>query len=219
MILEILLLLFTIFLGVYYWITKNFGYYKKHGLPEAPGSFPFGSEHFRLMMTRKLPAFEGIKYITQKFPNEKIFGVYNFGQRNIVINDLELAKRILIKDADHFTDRPGIDMEGATKESDKIVGLMLTNLKGEHWKKMRTLVSPVFTSGKLKLMVPHLEKCADNLDDAFGKAAETGEFMEAKEIYGKFALDAIATSGFGIESNSFKEPESVFRKTALRMVR
>jgi len=43
--------------------------------------------------------------------------------------------------------------------------------------------------------------------------------MEAKDIYGKFALDAIATSGFGIESNSFKEPDSIFRKTALRMVR
>ena len=84
---------------------------------------------------------------------------------------------------------------------------------------MRTLVSPVFTSGKLKLMVPHLEKCADNLDDAFGKAAETGEFMEAKEIYGKFTLDAIATSGFGIESNSFQDSDSAFRKTALRMVR
>merc|ERR1712215_485517 len=219
MLVEILLLLFTLFLGVYYWITKNFGYYKKNGLPEAPGSFPFGSEHFRLMMTRKLPAFEGIKYITQKFPNEKIFGVYNFGQRNIVINDLELAKRVLIKDADYFTDRPAVDTEGATKESDKITGLMLFNMKGEQWKKMRTLVSPVFTSGKLRLMVPHLEKCADNLDDAFRKAAETGEFMEAKEIYGKFALDAIATSGFGIESNSFKEPDSIFRKTALRMVR
>ena len=84
---------------------------------------------------------------------------------------------------------------------------------------MRTLVSPVFTSGKLKLMAPHIEKCANNLDEVFQKAAETGEFLEAKEIYGKFTLDAIATSGFGIESNSFQDPDSTFRKTALRMVR
>jgi len=172
-----------------------------------------------MMMTRKIPAVEGFRYLVKKFPNEKIFGCYNFGQRNIVINDLELAKRILIKDADHFTDRPAVDTEGATKESDKIFGLFLTNLKGEQWKKMRTLVSPVFTSGKLKLMAPHLEKCADNLDEVFRKAAETGEYCEAKEIYGKFALDAIATSGFGIESNSFQDPDSAFRKTALRMVR
>ena len=84
---------------------------------------------------------------------------------------------------------------------------------------MRTLISPVFTSGKLKLMVPHLEKCADNMDDLFAAAVETGEILEAKDVFGKFTLDAIATSAFGIESDSFKNPDGVFRKTALRMVR
>jgi cytochrome P450 len=84
---------------------------------------------------------------------------------------------------------------------------------------MRNLVSPVFTSGKLKMMVPHIEKCADNLDAVFASAAETGEILEAKDVFGKFTLDAIASSGFGIESNSFKNPDSIFRKTALRMVR
>ena len=81
------------------------------------------------------------------------------------------------------------------------------------------MVSPVFTSGKLKMMVPHIEKCADNLDEVFAAAAESGEILEAKDVFGKFTLDAIATSGFGIESNSFKDPDSLFRKTALRMVR
>ena len=84
---------------------------------------------------------------------------------------------------------------------------------------MRTLVSPVFTSGKLKLMAPHIEKCADNMDELFARVVETKEILDAKDVYGKFTLDAIATSGFGIESNSFKDPDSVFRRTALRMVR
>ena len=53
------------------------------------------------------------------------------------MNDMELAKRILIKDADHFIDRPAVDTEGATKEGDKIFALFLTNLKGEQWKKVR----------------------------------------------------------------------------------
>merc|ERR1719244_2030389 len=45
------------------------------------------------------------------------------------------------------------------------------------------------------------------------------EILDAKDVFGKFTLDAIATSGFGIESNSFKNPDSAFRRTALRMVR
>jgi len=219
MLVEILLLLLTLFLVVYFWITKHYGYFKKKGLAEAPGTFPFGSEHMWQMMTRKITAIGGFKMIIEKFPDDKLFGVYHFGQRNIVVKDLELAKIILIKDADHFIDRPAIDTEGSVKEADKIFAYFLTNLKGEEWKKMRTLVSPVFTSGKLKMMVPHIEKCADNMEELFETAVNNKEILDAKDVFGKFTLDAIATSGFGIESNSFKNPDSAFRRTALRMVR
>lgn len=219
MLTEILLLLLTLFLGLYFWITKHYGYFKKRGLAEAPGTFPFGSEHMWQMMMRKIPAIGGFKMIIEKFPDDKLFGVYHFGQRNIVVKDLELAKMILIKDADHFMDRPAVDTEGSVKEGDKIFAYFLTNMKGQDWKKMRTLVSPVFTSGKLKMMVPHIEKCADNMEELFEAAVKNKDILVAKDVYGKFTLDAIATSGFGIESNSFKNPDSAFRKTALRMVR
>ena len=81
------------------------------------------------------------------------------------------------------------------------------------------MVSPVFTSGKLKLMVPHIDKCGVNIEDHLRTAAVTGEILEAKEMYGKFTLDSIATSGFGIESNSYKDPENLFRINAMKLVR
>merc|ERR1712142_182380 len=90
---------------------------------------------------------------------------------------------------------------------------------GEEWKKMRTIVSPVFTSGKLKLMVPHVDKCGDNMREYLKTAALSGETLEAKEMFGKFTLDSSATSGFGIESNSYKDPENTFRINALKLVR
>jgi len=216
---EIGLFLLTIFLGLYFWITKNFGYFKAHGLPEAPGTFPFGSEHMWNLMLRKTSFIKQFDGLLEKFKDEKVFGIYNFRQRDIVVKDLELAKKILIKDADHFIDRPAINLDGVKNESDKIVKYFLTNLKGDQWKKVRTVISPVFTSGKLKLMVPHIQRCTENLDEVLGAAADSGEMINVRELFGKYTLDAIATSGFGIESNSFKEPDSVFRKTALRMVR
>ena len=84
---------------------------------------------------------------------------------------------------------------------------------------MRTIVSPVFTSGKLKLMVPHIDKCGANIEPVLKTAAMTGEILEAKEMYGKFTFDSIATSGFGIESNSFKDPDNIFRTNALKLIR
>ena len=53
----------------------------------------------------------------------------------------------------------------------------------------------------------------------FSDCARTGEVLDAKEVFGKLALDAIATSGFGIESNSFRDPENVFRVNAMKLVR
>ena len=50
-------------------------------------------------------------------------------------------------------------------------------------------------------------------------SAKTGEIIDAKDMYGKFALDAIATSGFGIELNSYKDPENPFRINAMKLMR
>ena len=50
-------------------------------------------------------------------------------------------------------------------------------------------------------------------------SAQSGDVLEAKEMFGKFALDSIATSGFGIESDSFVDPENIFRINAMKLVR
>ena len=95
----------------------------------------------------------------------------------------------------------------------------MINFSGDEWKKMRNMTTPVFTSGKLKLMVPHIARVGANLEEMLGEAAGAGDVLDAKELFGKFALDAIASSSFGIESNSFKDPESVFRINAMKLTR
>ena len=62
-------------------------------------------------------------------------------------------------------------------------------------------------------------QCALNMREIMSEAADNGNIIESKDMYGKFALDAIATSGFGIESNSFKDPDNAFREHARRLIR
>ena len=40
-----------------------------------------------------------------QFTNERYWGMYTFGQRNLVVTDVELGKLITIRDADYFVDR------------------------------------------------------------------------------------------------------------------
>jgi len=86
----------------------------------------------------------------------QIVGQYGpLGSKTLVIRDLEIAKHILVKDFDYFIDRRPFDL---SKKANKYFSGMLTTLTGEKWKTMRGIMSPVFTSGKLKSMMPIIHK-------------------------------------------------------------
>ena len=95
---------------------------------------------------------------------------------------------------------------------------MFTNMRGDKWRKVRSMMSGVFTSGKLKSMTPLIVKAAKQMQDRLVSLDQEGKEFEIRELSLTFAMDSFASSGFGIEQNSFKEPDNVFRKMALTLV-
>ena len=138
---EIGLVFLALFLALYWYITKNFGYFAKHGIKEEPGTFPFGSDASWGCWLKGKSFLKIFDESAKKYKNEKMHGMYSLGQRNLVITDIDLGKQILIKDADHFTDRMviGTLYKDSTAEVEKIFSLMLTNMTGEEWKKVETI--------------------------------------------------------------------------------
>jgi len=137
-------------------IRKKFTYFRSHGIAEDPGYFPFGSKATWKMLSAKISFTETTDQIYKDFPNEKIIGTYGpMGKRTIVIKDMEIVKNVLIKDFDHFVDRRHFV---ASRKANKYFMNMLTFMNGEKWKEMRSIISPVFTSGKLKSMMPIIHK-------------------------------------------------------------
>jgi len=210
--LEIGLCVFTVCLYVYYEITKQWDFFKKLGVPYCKPSFPFGSNAAWEIFLGKQPFPAGDVVAAQEIPNEKVIGYFLLGQPNFLVNDEDLAKQILIKDFEYFTDRRNI------QSSDKYSNAFLTNLEGEQWKQIRSLMSGVFTSSKLKTMSHHFAKVGDNFEAYCAQVAKEGTEIDMKVVGSKMALDIIATSGFGIEENSFSEKESEFSKQANIMV-
>ena len=74
------------------------------------------------------------------------------GEYNMVIHDPELIKAVTIKDFDHFMDKRVMTF------NDKYFERMLFNMGGDEWRSTRATVSPIFTSGKLKGMVPLIDE-------------------------------------------------------------
>ena len=77
-------------------------------------------------------------------------GFYAFGRPALLINDLDLAKQMFITDFDHFPNRRPVTIEVFHKQYDKIFKKLLFSVEGEEWKQLRSAVSPIFTSGKLR---------------------------------------------------------------------
>ena len=102
-----IVLLLGIFLLSYLYVKKKFTFFSKHGVPHQPGTFPLGSDVIWKILTGKLGLMQPQEVIYKEFPDAKIAGYYGvFGSPIVfVIRDMELIKRILVKDFDHFMDR------------------------------------------------------------------------------------------------------------------
>ena len=153
---------------------------------------------------------------------EKIFGIYGHPDRDgcLMINDIDIAKKILIKDFDHFVDRTSPETNKkffAGGDLDDLWAKQLTNLGGEDWKEVRAAFTPIFTSGKMKSMLKFIMQVSEDLTNEFDKKAKAGEEFELKDVFGKFSLDALASSAFGVNGESFTNDKSVFVKHAKRV--
>jgi len=214
MIIEICLCLLAVFVYAYYEVTKQFNFFKDRGIPYAKPSFPFGSGGYWKLLLGKIPftEVEQVDLAEGTLKNEKVVGAFAMGQPTFIINDEELAKKVLIKDFEYFMDRRPV------KTKDEVSNAFMTTLEGAEWKQMRALMTGVFTSGKLKLMYKYIQRVGDNFENFISKAAEEEADVDMKDAGGKMTLDAIATAGFGIETNSFDNPENTFRIQALTLV-
>lgn len=84
------------------------------------------------------------------------------------IRDLELLKKIGIKDFESFHDHRGFLTE---EESDPFSN-NLFSMKGEKWREMRASLSPAFTSAKMKNMFVYIEQCARDVVKYFADDKE-----------------------------------------------
>lgn len=64
----------------------------------------------------------------------------------------------------------------------KTIGAKVLNLlKDDEWKNIRNIVTPTFTSGKLKNMEHLVDQCVDTFLDILSKKAELGEDVDIKK--------------------------------------
>ncbi|KAI8508620.1 Thromboxane-A synthase [Branchiostoma belcheri] len=136
----------------------------------------------------------------------KVYGFFFGRTPTLIISDREMLREIFVKKFHALTNRASENLTLDTKPG----GRMLTNLRDEDWKDVRSTLSPAFSGGKLKMMGPAINTCADQLVQNIAKFAETGESFDTKELTGAFTMDVIARTAFGTEIDSQRNPQDPF---------
>lgn len=183
-----------------------FSFWSKKGVYTATPSIPFGNAKDLFLRNQCWGEAFRDAYFDIKSQGKAYGGYYIFGKPAFIPIDLDLIKTILTKDFVHFMNH----INHVDLEADPISGHLFA-LKGAKWRQLRAKLTPTFTSGKIKMMFDILEECGKELDKVTMKYAENNEPIDIKEIVARFTTDIIGSCAFGIECNSLKDSDSVFR--------
>lgn len=200
----VLLSLLAVAYAIYHYCFKGLDVFKKAGIRHiAP--WP--------LMGNMAPIFlrqMSLANILQMFYNinqdAKYVGVFDAMTPVVMIRDPELIKFIAVKHFDSFTDHRTLGNE----IGEPLFAKNLFSLRGDKWRDVRNMLSPAFTSSKMKNMFKLMSDCATDFVDYLAKVPADKNVMEMKECFTRYTSDTIATCAFGISVNSMKNPENEF---------
>lgn len=202
-----ILLLFSITIGAYLYATRRFKYWEKRGVTELPPT-PF-TGNFGQCLTMRMSPGEFVRGLYEKGKGLPYIGFYIFDKPFFMARDPNLIKNILVKDFNAFQDR-----YATADTTDRLGYANLFLIKNPAWKVLRTKLTPIFTSGKLKRMFELMLEVGDDLSTYLNSLSleGNGKDMEMKDLCANFTTDMIGTTAYGLRVNSINNPDTVFRK-------
>ena len=190
-------LCFISFLVIYLYLTQSRGTVENFGLPHIKPFLFFGSPPF---------LFNYFVYSDWMIDQFKKFGRtwarYNGIIPCIVTIDPEFIKQVTVKQFENFTDVVEWDLPDNQ--------VTLDNSGGATWRALRKLLSPTFTSGKMKGMLEPMDQLAERTVEYLAEKSKKEKKIDVKPVIQGFALDTISKCAFGMDTNSYKGEDTEF---------
>ncbi|XP_070507228.1 cytochrome P450 9e2-like [Chironomus tepperi] len=195
------ILLILVFV-IYMWLTSDSDYYDKLGIPyEKP--WPIVGNNLNILR-QKESINDIMSRCYKKYKSSKVYGYFNFMSKMFIVTDPELIKKITIKDFNHF-----INHEDSL-EMDDLLSRTLFALRDKKWRDMRTTLSPMFTSSKMKLMYGLLSDHSRDFIKFMEEQVQVGNNInvDVGDIFKRYTADGISTAALGFVGNSVRDENS-----------
>uniref|UniRef100_A0A8C6LD53 unspecific monooxygenase n=1 Tax=Nothobranchius furzeri TaxID=105023 RepID=A0A8C6LD53_NOTFU len=143
----------------------------------------------------------------------KIWGIYDGRQPVLCIADPAMIKSILIKECySLFTNRRNFRLNGPLYDAVSIA-------EDDQWRRIRSVLSPSFTSGRLKEMFDIMKQHSANLTSSMKKMADKDEPLELKEFFGPYSMDVVTSTAFSVDIDSLNNPSDPFVTNIKKMLK
>nr|AVL92844.1 CYP450 [Locusta migratoria] len=190
---------------VYWLATRHFGFWKRLGVPYLSPT-PFVGNMGGVVLGRAHMGEPVLRCYLQA-ADRPFMGMFAFDQPLLLVKDPKLVGRIMATDFSVFyATNAKLD-----PVSDPIFAMSLFGQHGPGWKKLRSLLGPAFTSGKIKLMFHLINEVGINLTRHLETQASKGEAVELKDVMARYTTDVVCSIFMGVNAGSLEDPESPLR--------
>ncbi|XDV17067.1 hypothetical protein PO909_016512 [Leuciscus waleckii] len=143
----------------------------------------------------------------------RVWGIYDARQPVLCIMDQSIIKTILIKECySLFTNRRNFRLNGQLYDGVSIV-------EDDDWRRIRSLLSPSFTSGRVKEVRSAFQTHSKILVENLGKSATRGENVDIKEFFGAYSMDVVTSTAFSVDIDSLNNPKDPFVTNIKKMLK
>ncbi|PVD38785.1 hypothetical protein C0Q70_01408 [Pomacea canaliculata] len=179
-------------------LKRHFSIFERLNIPGPKPSILVGN----LREIMKKGQFHATVEWSQKYG--RVFGFFEGYTPVLSISDPDILSQILGKDASNFMSRKPFPL--APRKS---LGLFLEN--GHQWRRSRSLLTPAFSSGKLKQMMNIMTTSADMLVENLSSRCRGREgTVDMYSAFQSLSLDVIGRCAFGLQTRAQTDPNDEF---------
>ena len=109
----------------------------------------------------------------------------------IMTEDLEIIKSVMVKNFDSFINRTTMPW---LLNKEKVPDLF--RMRDEQWRRVRRIVTPTFSSKKLRMMSPLIQESCERLRNKMVAVSDTDNSVDVWEWFGIFTMEVILAIAF-----------------------
>ena len=152
----------------------------------------------------EIPKLGFMECVTQWMQKYGSTFICYFGIKPVIItDDVEIIKSVMVKNFDSFVNRHYLPVLIRKGDVESIV-----NLRGDEWRRVRRVLTPTFSSKKLRMMSPLIQESCERLRNKMAAVSDTDSSVDVREWFGMFTMEVILATAFSRDISADNDKEN-----------